>query len=202
MKPQREPEAFETATRTAAHFAKYPLPWYVAGGWAVDLFLGRQTRLHKDIEVAVLRRDQRMLRHVFGGWIWSKVVPTSDGSLRTGWGEEEWLELPIHELHAREPNGEVVEVLLQESDTETWRFRREPSISLPLSELGLRSKLGIPILRPEVVLLFKAKLPRPEDEEDFIALLHSFDYAQTAWLRAALDRCHPGHPWRARLPSH
>lgn len=25
-------------------------PWWVAGGWAVDLFIGRPTRPHKDIE--------------------------------------------------------------------------------------------------------------------------------------------------------
>lgn len=62
------PDTFEPATRTAAYFARYSLPWYVAGGWAVDLFLGRRTRPHEDIEVAVLRRDQGSLRHAFEGW--------------------------------------------------------------------------------------------------------------------------------------
>ena len=119
--------------------------------------------------------------------------------MKAVWGEQEWLELPIHELHAREPNGELVEVLLQESDAKAWRFRREPAVSMPLSELGLRSELGIPILRPEVVLLYKAKSPRPRDEEDFIALLPALGDAQAAWLGEALDRCHPGHPWRTRL---
>ena len=188
--------AFEPATRTAAYFARYSLPWYVGGGWAVDLFLGRQTRPHPDVEVAVLRRDQRLLRHAFEGWAWSKVVPGSQGSV---WDAKEWLELPIHELHAREPNGDFVEVLLQESDAKTWRFRREPTVSMPLSELGLRSELGIPILRPEIVLLYKAKSPRSKDEEDFIALLPALGDAQTTWLGEALDRCHPGHPWRTRL---
>jgi hypothetical protein len=193
------PKAFDPATRTAGYFAQYSLPWYVAGGWAVDLFLGRQTRPHQDIEVAVLRRDQRLLRHVFDGWAWSKVVPGPQGGVKAVWGEQEWLELPIHELYAREPNGELVEVLLQESDAKAWRFRREPTISMPLSELGLRSELGIPILRPEVVLLYKAKSPRLRDEEDFIALLPALGDAQAAWLGEALDRCHPGHTWRTRL---
>ena len=193
------PKGFEPVTRAAAHFTRYSLPWYVAGGWAVDLFLGRRTRPHQDIEVAVLRRDQRLLRNIFEGWTWSKVVPGSEGSARTVWGEQEWLELPIHELHAREPEGELVEVLLQESDAKAWRFRREPTVSMPLSELGLRSELGIPILRPEVVLVYKAKSPRPKDEEDFIALLPALGDAQATWLGEALDRCHPGHPWRTGL---
>lgn len=96
-------EPFEPVTRVAAYFARYSRPWYVAGGWAVDLFLGRQTRPHQDIEVAVLRRDQRLLRQVLAGWTWSKFVPGSQGGGATVWGEEEWLELPIHELHARGP---------------------------------------------------------------------------------------------------
>jgi hypothetical protein len=32
--------------------------WWVAGGWAIDLFLGRQTRHHADTDVLVLYRDQ------------------------------------------------------------------------------------------------------------------------------------------------
>jgi hypothetical protein len=165
-------------------------------------FWARKTRPHEDIEVAVFRRDQRPLRQAFEGWVWSKVVPGSLGSVRAAWGEQEWLELPVHELYANGPNGQLVEVLLQESDAKAWRFRRDLTISMPLAELGLRSELGIPILKPEVVLLYKAKSPRSKDEEDFIALLPTLDDVQTAWLGAALDRCHPGHPWRARLPGH
>jgi hypothetical protein len=192
-------EGFEPATRIAAYFARYAGPWYIAGGWAVDLFLGRQTRMHQDIEVAVLRRDQRPLQRVFDGWTWTKVVPGLQGGARTVWREQEWLELPTHELCARAHNGELVEVLLQEADDAAWRFRREPAVTKPLSELGLRSALGIPILAPEVVLLYKAKSPRPKDEQDFTALLPALGEEQVTWLGEALDLCHPGHPWRPRL---
>ena len=36
--------------------------WGVAGGWAIDLFLNKETRPHKDIEVAILRRDQLVIK--------------------------------------------------------------------------------------------------------------------------------------------
>jgi hypothetical protein len=36
--------------------------WGVAGGWALDLFLDRVTRKHEDIEIAVFREDQFILR--------------------------------------------------------------------------------------------------------------------------------------------
>jgi len=36
---------------------EYPRAWWVAGGWAIDLHLGHQSRAHQDIDIAVLRRD-------------------------------------------------------------------------------------------------------------------------------------------------
>jgi hypothetical protein len=43
------------------------------------------------------------------------------------------------------------------------------------------------------------KAARPKDEADFEAVLPHLDAHDRAWLRAALDRFHPGHAWLARL---
>jgi hypothetical protein len=32
-------------------------PWWVAGGWALDLYLGKVTRVHKDLDVGIFRED-------------------------------------------------------------------------------------------------------------------------------------------------
>jgi Aminoglycoside-2''-adenylyltransferase len=32
--------------------ADVDFPWFVAGGWAIELFLGTQTREHEDLEIA------------------------------------------------------------------------------------------------------------------------------------------------------
>jgi Aminoglycoside-2''-adenylyltransferase len=52
----------------AQFFAPLTVPWWIAGGWAIDLFLGRQTREHEDIDVQILRRDQQVIRALFGAW--------------------------------------------------------------------------------------------------------------------------------------
>jgi hypothetical protein len=39
----------------------FPEPWWACGGWALDLFVGRETRRHDDLDVAILRRDQHAL---------------------------------------------------------------------------------------------------------------------------------------------
>ena len=35
--------------------------YWIAGGWAIDLHLGKQSRPHKDIEIAIDRADQNLL---------------------------------------------------------------------------------------------------------------------------------------------
>jgi len=43
-------------------------PWWLAGGWAIDAFVGRVTRVHEDIDVLVLRRDQAAFRSALTSW--------------------------------------------------------------------------------------------------------------------------------------
>lgn len=52
----------------AAEFAGWAVPWWVAGGWAIDLLLGHQSRDHGDLDILVLGRDQAMVREQLRGW--------------------------------------------------------------------------------------------------------------------------------------
>jgi hypothetical protein len=47
-KPWRPDEA-------ASRLAGVEAPWCVAGGWALDLWRGKETRSHADLEIAILR---------------------------------------------------------------------------------------------------------------------------------------------------
>ena len=38
-------------------FSSVTVPWWIAGGWALDLFLGIQTREHEDIDVQTEARQ-------------------------------------------------------------------------------------------------------------------------------------------------
>ena len=46
----------------------FPSFWCVAGGWAIDLYLGRVTRSHGDVELAIFRQDQSLLHTHFSDW--------------------------------------------------------------------------------------------------------------------------------------
>ncbi|HEX5939969.1 MAG TPA: hypothetical protein VFZ12_06380, partial [Dehalococcoidia bacterium] len=60
---------------------------------------------------------------------------------------------------------------------------------------------GIPYLRPEICLLFKAKAVRDKDRADFEAALPRMSHAQRAWLHTALERVHPDHDWISATAS-
>ncbi len=173
----------------------YERPWWVGGGWALDLFLGRTTRPHADLDVVVLRDDQERLRRHFADW----ELHVAHGGTLTPW-QGERLELPLHCLWARVDADAPweLELLLMESDGERWVFRRDPRITLPLERAGLRRR-EIPYLAPEIPLLYKSKDSREHDEADFAAVLPELPSDRRAWLHAAVATQDPSHPWLAAL---
>jgi hypothetical protein len=46
----------------------FDAPWWIAGGWALDLWIGSESRPHRDLDVAILRGDQKKLHENFDGW--------------------------------------------------------------------------------------------------------------------------------------
>jgi hypothetical protein len=86
-----------------------------------------------------------------------------------------------------------------DSDGDDWVSRRDPRIRVPLAEVTLHTPDGVPFVRPEVELVFKAKGTRPKDEADFAAALPDLDVDQRAWLRQSLETVHPGHHWLEQL---
>jgi hypothetical protein len=92
----------------------------------------------------------------------------------------------------------ICDLLLTPSQDGRWLFKREPQVSLPLSEIG-REIDGVPYLRGAVVLLHKAKAPRDKDQADFAGMLSQLADDERAWLDGALAVAHPDHPWRSML---
>lgn len=171
--------------------------WFVAGGWAIDLCIGKETRHHEDIEIAIFRKDQFALQNNLEGWVLKKAV---NGTLLE-WKPGERLELPVHEIHCFKQLDEepTFEVLLNETDGNEWLFRRNDEVTMPLSKLSLTSKLGMKFLRPEIVLLYKSKNSRPKDEQDFEIVCKHLGIESKEWLKKALSICYTEHRWLQKL---
>ena len=172
--------------------------WYVCGGWALDLFLGRVTRSHKDVDIAVARGDQSEVQGYLlrRGWNLEKAA---DGRL-SPWAGGEELRLPLHVVWCRNAahDPDFFELLLNEIGGEMFRFRRDPAVTLPRARMAFESPEGLPVLAPEVVLLYKSNSPE-EYAADFDNAAPALSAEARAWLKGALDKVSPGHRWAGEL---
>ena len=186
-------EMAETIQLVSKIMRGFPASWAVAGGWAIDLFLKKQTRQHADLEVALFRDDQALLHQQLPRWAFFKV----DSGQLIEWLSADRLSLPIHEIHGRSTHGPPLslEFLLNVRSGQDWAFRRDTRVTLPMDRAILVAAGGVPVLSPPVVLLYKAKGLRQRDWSDFHAARESLSPQDLQWLRQALSRCHPGHPW-------
>jgi hypothetical protein len=172
------------------------VPWCVAGGWALDLFRGEQTREHADLEIAVPAPSFGAVRAVLTGYdlevvgagkIWPLDSPAFD---------------VMHQTWVSEPGSGVyrLDIFREPQRYGAWACRRDETITLPYERIIRRTWEGIPYLAAEIVLLFKAKhAAEPKNQADFEGALPLLDAGAVGWLRDVLPRVHPGHPWIGAL---
>ncbi|MFE3429702.1 nucleotidyltransferase domain-containing protein [Streptomyces sp. NPDC059171] len=185
-----------TPDEVARRMAGVRTPWYVAAGWALDLFRGRQTRAHGDIEIAVPAGRFPEVRRRFPGYVFDAV---GGGRIWEDAGPD--MPAAVHQTWLRDPatGTYLLDVFREPHDGGTWICRRDGSIRRPYDEIVHHTRDGIPYLVPELVLLFKAKHTRPKDQADFDTTVPYLSPEQRANLAQLLDRVHPGHPWSAGL---
>jgi hypothetical protein len=59
-------------------FIDQAIPHWLFGGWAVDFHVGRLTRHHDDIDIAVLAADSSRVHTLLSQWGWD-VIDEADG---------------------------------------------------------------------------------------------------------------------------
>jgi hypothetical protein len=186
-------------------------PWFLCGGWAVDAWLGRQTRDHLDVDIAVFHDDQHAIFAHLTGWALVGHAPDVADDTTEQWNGRR-LDLPahIHVLTLGSPlatsttathSAFEFEFILVERAGPEWVLNREPYLAVPLERCAGQSPWGLTAAAPEIVLFHKAADDggRPKDEQDFHALLPVLTEAQRLWLREALSTVRPEHPWLTLL---
>ena len=177
----------------AERLAGLDVPWYVAAGWALDLFRGAQSRPHEDLEIAVPAHHFDALAERFAdcdfyvprsGELHPLSPQTRDSSHQT------W-------ALSRATWKWCVDVFREPYDGDRWVCRRDEAIRLPYEEIIEHDPAGIPFLAPEYVLLFKAKLGRDKDLADLHGVLPLLAADRRRRLHDLLARVHPGHAWLA-----
>jgi hypothetical protein len=183
--------------RVVTRMRVYPGQWWIAGGWAIDCFLGRVTRSHSDLEIGIWRDDQAKIHAIFPERRWEKVVEKT----WEAWDPSEHLDLPIFQLKAfDESAGEEVEFFLNDRDDQNnFICRRDHRIRLRIDDAIVLAPENIPVIAPAVQLLYKAKYVREKDQHDFDLVVPLLSDAQRQWLCTSIELLHPNHVWLKRL---
>ena len=175
------------------------VPCWIAGGWAIDLFVGRQTRVHGDTDVLVRRDDQLKVQAHLADWDLHK---TQQPGLKP-WPRGEFLARPVDDIWCCSAPGMPwrLQLMLLDTQGDSWVFKRDPAITGPLEAIGRRTDDGIPYLAPEVQLLYKAReRTLAKDDADFEAAFPLLPPEARKWLLGCLARRFPdGHCWAERL---
>ncbi|MCA9893490.1 MAG: amino acid transporter [Anaerolineae bacterium] len=184
--------------QTIALFDGAPFTWFIAGGYAVELFLGHSIREHDDVDVVVFREDQLAAQSWLIGWQLYAADPP--GTLRP-WLQDEFLPFGVHDIWGHQDGKQhwEMQLMLAESEHDRWFARFDEGIGGPRDDLFTIYK-GVPCIRIEVQLLYKCRRPRPKDEADFAACLPLLSDNQCQWLATHIRRLFPdGHPWLDKL---
>ncbi|ERI10784.1 nucleotidyltransferase domain-containing protein [Aneurinibacillus aneurinilyticus] len=185
-----------TVTEIYKLFSTIPINWGIAGGWALDLHLGKQSRVHDDIDVIILREEQlTTYNHLSDNWMLYKA---ENGKLVL-WQEGEFLKT-TNDIWVTKSSSSpwAFQIMLVETEQQSWIYRREKSIRRRLEDIFLRTDEEIPYLRPEIQLLYKGGSSniREKDFKDLQIMLPYLLSEQRDWLRMTLKRQFPtGHSW-------
>lgn len=180
-------------TTIAEFMAGFDRPWWIIGGWSIEVFTGI-SRVHEDMDISILSRDVEAFRHFLGdrwtpwnvdeGWLrpfddrFTEVRPDSQVWIRRDAASPWVLDVPFT------------------PDTDgRWTSKRNPDHTEDLADVTWVAPDGLRYARPEVTLMFKAAQTREKDRRDAEATLPRLDAPARAWLRDAVGRINPDHPW-------
>jgi len=184
-------------------FRPLGLTWWIAGGWALDLYLGRPSREHLDTDVSILRQDHLRAQQLLGrDW---QLFKTKQPGLAP-WPPGEVLPSYVSDVWVRRDDDSpwAFQLMLEDVEEGQWVYRRLPAIRRPLAEICLLTDEGIPYLRPEIQLLYKGGSSgrRPKDLADLKRMLPLLAERERTWLRESLSQQFPaGHEWLACIDA-
>jgi len=199
---------FEPVHAVGSLLSGLTVPWWITGGWAIDLAVGHVTRDHADVNVMMLERDEHALRHLTGVGIqliaggqppgpWPagrRLTAVPDPGPNPGPKGGAGRPIGPDRLILRGADLPLpAEVIPASAVGAIWVYKKGSHVfTRPLADIT-RQWQGIPFLAPEVVLLIKARpgLGRPgteNDQRDFEAALPVLSVQQRSWLKDRIEQ--------------
>lgn len=157
---------------------EYDGSWWLAGGYALELYLGEVFRPHDDIDLIIPRNQQMRLQNFLKDW----HLYVADGDL-SPWQEHEFLDSPKNDIWVLRDDWFRFQIMFMDVTYDRWFFKRDHAIHGDLATFGLYIQ-DIPVIRPEIQLLYKFHMasPRPKDYLDWQRTYPKLNDQAKKWL--------------------
>lgn len=176
-------------------FSPAPFRWWISGGRALDLHVGRSWREHEDTDVGVVRSELRLVHALLSDW---DLHVAAAGHLTPWHGDP--LDAALHQNNVwcrfAPDDPWVLDLTIGDGSDTGWIYRRDTSVQVPWELAVLRTTEGVPYLAPELQLLFKSQGLRPKDDLDASEVVPELDARRRAQLSRLLAT---DHPWQRLL---
>ena len=183
---------FVGLTKVSAQFARLNAPYLVAGGWAIDLAIGKRTRDHGNFDFCIERNWMGDVLLGFHDWEIDVATPSGEWKPCLRLGDTF---APRHRLLFRKGD-EGFQLFLVDRVYQWIGFAYGVDIMFPRRRFRRRSKDGGPYIAPELNLLYKSKSWRDEiHNADFQNVLPTLDEEARIWLKSALGQYVPDCGW-------
>ncbi|SDX83496.1 hypothetical protein SAMN05661080_01383 [Modestobacter sp. DSM 44400] len=139
-----------------------PASWWLSGGFAIDQFLGFDSRPHGDIDVTVVRSDCPVVYDAIAGRL--EVWMARDGDHSPAASME--VDDTVDSLWARAPGrgAWLLQANLEDVAGGNWTYRRDPRVRRPVRGVTWHSG-RVPCVARGVQLLWKAAAPAGEGQD-------------------------------------
>ena len=208
-------------TNTNLFLQNAHIPWAICGGFALDLFLGKEIRPHSDIDICVFEPDRRKILQYMLQNKWNVYEFRGQGKLRPLdvytesdpgrnlmclRGDCELVKFyPCEEepllyhqfFHTGIKTFNYLEFLFNTTSDDYLVVNNKAGIKRELSK-AILYRDEIPYLAPEIALLYKSSRPGNEEYQyDFEQTFPQMNDEQKSWFVQNLDVLYPnGHKWK------
>lgn len=203
-----------------AHLSGMPVEWHLCGGFAIDTFLQKVTRKHKDLDITVSFKDMLPCVSYLKSEGWRIVAPIGGGAFLpidealdnpSVYFDNIWCyregasfiterfqdgRLEVVMDRTEQNTLDFIEVLFNNVADGNFYYLKNNAIVMPVDK-AFQQIDGMSILSPEIILLYKTRTPNNKDyEQDFALTVAMLNEDQKYWLKRAMEVAYPeGHPW-------
>lgn len=173
-------------------FADAPFRWWISGGHALELHVGRSWRQHDDVDVGICRAQAPAVHARLREW---DLYVAAAGDLSSWDGHPLRIDMDENNVWARRSSQQpwAFDLTVNECTEDEWVYRRDSSVFRRWQDAVLEAPSGIPYLAPELQLLFKSKHLRAKDHDDARHVIPAMEHGRRVWLSKHLDS---DHPWQ------